>query len=172
MHKIKPELTRPSLNAYHIKVLETPHVVVGAAIATKVVNPVLAIPLAFGSHFVLEKVPHWNPHLNTEKNKYGKVTKKSTRIVALDVTLSLLLGTFIAYQAMPNTALAITILASCFASVLPDVIEGPYFFLGMESEFIKKWIKFQKSLQVDTTILPGLTTQVATIIAAFWWIFN
>lgn len=150
--------------------LETPHVVVGAAIATKIPNPFISIPLAFASHFVLEKVPHWNPHLNTEKKKYGKVTAKSTKIVIADVTLSLLLGGFIAYQVMPNTAHAATILASSFAAALPDIIEGPYFFFDMKSKFIEKWIAFQKSLQVDTDIVPGLLTQVATVIATFWWI--
>lgn len=152
--------------------LETPHVVVGAAIASKVVNPLLAIPLAFGSHFILEKVPHWNPHLNTEKQKYGKPTTTSTKIVIADVVLSLILGSFIASRVLPDTGHAVTILASCFAAVLPDVIEGPYFFLDIKSKFIKKWIKFQKSLQVDTSVVPGLLTQVVTIIAVFWWIFN
>ena len=46
--------------------LETPHVAVGAAIAASIPNPLIAIPLAFASHFALELVPHWNPHLNTE----------------------------------------------------------------------------------------------------------
>jgi hypothetical protein len=35
---------------------------------------------------------------------------------------------------------------------------------------IKSWIAFQKSLQVDATLLPGLITQIITILAAFWWI--
>ncbi len=150
--------------------LETPHVAVGAAIATKVVHPALAIPLAFGSHLLLEKVPHWNPHLNTEVKKYGKVTKNSTLIVAIDATLALLLGGFIAFKA-PSINHSITILAACLASVLPDLIEAPYFFLGFKTKFIKRWIKFQKSLQVDTDVIPGLLTQVITIIAALMWIF-
>ncbi|MFH1971517.1 MAG: hypothetical protein ABIJ05_04005, partial [Patescibacteria group bacterium] len=58
--------------------LETPHIIVGAAIASKITNPLLSIPISFVSHFVLEKVPHWNPHLNSETEKYGKPTKKST----------------------------------------------------------------------------------------------
>ena len=152
--------------------LETPHVVVGAAIATTVVNPALAIPLAFGSHFILEFVPHWNPHLNSEKKKYGKITKQSTLIVAGDVVLALVLGGFIAYRALPDSVLAITILFACFAAVLPDVIEGPYFFLDWKSKFIDRWILFQKSLQVDTTVIPGLATQIITILAAFWWIMR
>ncbi len=151
--------------------LETPHVAVGAAIAMKVVNPALAIPLAFGSHFILEKIPHWNPHLNTETEKYGKPTKKSTVIVIIDVCASLALGFFIASKALPNTSHVATILVASFASVLPDVIEGPYFFLGVKNKFIKKWIVFQKSLQADTSIIPGLLTQAVTIAAALWWIF-
>ena len=100
--------------------LETPHVVVGAAIAYHVPNPLIAIPLAFASHFVLEKVPHWNPHLNTELKKYGKVTSQSTKIVIADVTLSLIAGFYIASLVLPNYAHAATILLACFASVLPD----------------------------------------------------
>ena len=152
--------------------LETPHVIVGAAIATKVVHPALAIPLAFGSHFLLEKIPHWNPHLNTETEKYGKPTRRSTQIVILDTTLALAAGFFIASRALPNTAHAVTILTACFVASLPDIVEGPYFFLNMRHELIKKWIKFQKSIQLDTDIVPGLLTQVITIVAAFWWIFN
>lgn len=152
--------------------LETPHVIVGAAIATKVVNPALAIPLAFASHFVLEQIPHWNPHLNTEKKKYGKPTSQTTWIVVVDVLASLAIGGYIASTALPNTAHATTILLACFASVLPDVIEGPYFFLNMKSKLMMRWINFQKSLQNDTGVIPGLVTQVVTSLAALWWIFG
>jgi len=153
-------------------VLETPHVIVGAAIATKVVHPALAIPLALGSHFLLEKIPHWNPHLNTETEKYGKPTRRSTQIVILDTTLALAAGFFIASRVLPDTAHAVTILAACLAASLPDIVEGPYFFLNMRHELIKKWIKFQKSIQLDADIVPGLLTQIITIVVAFWWIFN
>lgn len=152
--------------------LETPHVIVGAAIATKVVNPALALPLAFASHFILEKVPHWNPHLNTETEKYGHPTRQSTLIVIGDVIASLASGGFIAYRALPDTGLALTILAASFFAVLPDVIEGPHFFLGVRSKIIKRWIAWQKSIQVDAPIALGLSTQVITIIAALFWIFR
>lgn len=150
--------------------LETPHVVVGAAIAYKLVNPALAIPLALGSHFILEKVPHWNPHLNTEKKKYGRVTPRSTKIVLVDVCTSLLLGGTIAYLAYPNISHSATILIAAFIAALPDIVEGPYFFLDMKGKLIERWVAFQKSIQVDADLVPGLITQAATIIAAFWWI--
>ncbi|MBI4153617.1 hypothetical protein HY503_01295 [Candidatus Woesebacteria bacterium] len=144
----------------------------GAAIATKVVHPALAIPLAFASHFILEKVPHWNPHLNTETEKFGAPTRKSTYIVIADVAASLALGGFIASRALPDWGHTASILAACFASVLPDVLEGPYFFFNMRSEIIKRWINFQKSIQVDTSIVPGLLTQVITVASALFWILT
>lgn len=152
--------------------LETPHVAVGAALATKIPNPLLAVPLAFLSHFVLEKVPHWNPHLVTEMKKYGYPTKKSIGIIIVDSSVALVLGLFIAYQAIPDYSRAATILAASFASVLPDLIEFPYFFMKIKNNFLTTWLKFQKSLQVDTTPFWGFITQVSTIIAALLWIKN
>lgn len=150
--------------------LETPHALVGAAIATKIPNPIVALPLAFASHFLLDMVPHWNPHLNTELKKYGKVSKKSTYIVIVDVVLSLVLGTFIATSFASSDTHMLYIFGGAFFGVLPDVVEGPYFFLKWKSKFIQKWLTFQKSIQVDTTLVPGLATQFATIIATFWWV--
>ncbi len=150
--------------------LETPHALVGAAIATKIPDPFVAIPLAFASHFLLDMVPHWNPHLNTEIKNYGSITSNSTVLVALDVLIALILGTFIAINFSANLTHLITILLGAFAAVLPDVVEGPYFFLNWKSKAIKKWLMFQKSIQADTTPLPGLMTQLATIICALWWI--
>lgn len=143
---------------------------VGAAIASKIPNPLIAIPLAFASHFVLERIPHWNPHLNTETKKYGAPTKRSTVIVVIDSTLALTSGLLISASALPNTAHAATILFACFASVLPDVIEAPYFYLKYRVELIKRWIAFQKSLQVDTTPAWGMLTQLVTIAAALLWL--
>lgn len=75
------------------------------------------------------------------------------------------LGVFMASQVLPNTAHFITILLACFAAILPDLIEAPYYFLKQKSEFIeKRWIPFKKSLQNDTDKIPGLATQVITVV--------
>ena len=150
--------------------LETPHALVGAAIATKIPDPLIALPLAFASHFVLDMVPHWNPHLNTELKTHGKVSKTSRNIIIADVVSALAFGTLMATQFATSPTHMVTILLGAFAGVLPDVMEGPYFFLGWKTKFIEKWLAFQKSIQVDTTPFPGLVTQVATIIAAVWWV--
>jgi len=152
--------------------LETPHVVVGSAIGAKIPNPYISLPLAFLSHFVLERVPHWNPHLNTEKEKFGKITKRTTKIVIADATLALALGISIALFYLPDLKRVLTILLAGFLASLPDLVEAPYFFLNKESKIVRKWISFQKSIQVDTSPLLGLATQLLTIVSALLWVFS
>jgi len=151
-------------------VLETPHVVVGAAIATKVVSPALAIPLALASHFVLDKVPHWNPHLFTETQKLGHPAKKSTFVAVADVGLALVIGLFITSRFATQPERAVTILACCLASVLPDIVKWPYYYLKNRWEPLKRWVLFERSLQVNATFWPGMLTQLLIIATGFWWI--
>jgi hypothetical protein len=83
-----------------------------------------------------------------------------------------LIGSLIAYRALPNTALALTILFACFASILPDLAEAPYFFLGIRNRFIKRWIMLQKKLQADSSVAVGILTQAVVIGVGLWWIFG
>ena len=152
--------------------LETPHVIVGAAIATHVVNPALALPLALGSHFILDRIPHWNPHLFTETQKYGQPSQQSTIIVWVDVGLALGLGLFVASRYLDNPTMVVVILASCFASVLPDLVKWPYYFLKKRGGLLEKWVLFERNLQVNATFWPGVFSQVAVVAASFLWIFT
>lgn len=147
--------------------LELPHTLVGATIATKIPYPLISLPLAFFSHFLIDLLPHWNPHLYTETKKSGFPTKTSKLIVVADVIASLIVGGMIAYRALPNTGAAITILLACFAAVVVDVVEGFYFFLGIRSKFLEKLIEFQLRYQSRAPFIPGLLTQIAVVVIAF-----
>lgn len=152
--------------------LEAPHVLIGVAIATKIPHPVLAIPLAFGSHFVLDMLPHWNPHLNTEMKKYGSITKQTKLIIYADAIISLGALAYFSQAALPDMGYAITIAASGIAAITPDLVEAPYFFLKKKNGLLEKWLRFQKSIQTDTGPVLGVLTQVVTVIASLWWILN
>jgi len=151
--------------------LELPHTTIGAMIATKIPNPLISIPLAFLSHIPFDLTPHWNPSLYTETKKYGKPTKKSTQLVIIDTLLSLGVGFFLASRVMPNINHAITIILTCFAAVILDVIEGFYFFLGMRTRFLENLINFQRGYQRRVSIIPGLLIQGLVIILALLVIF-
>ena len=115
--------------------------------------------------------------------RFGKITKISTSIVTLDAFTALFSGLFISSLALPNLNHSATILVACLFGVIPDLIEAPYYFLQgrlgflgtskKENGFIAKvWIPLQKSIQSDVPPFPGLLTQLATTLAAFWWILG
>jgi len=144
--------------------LELPHAVIGATIAAKVGNPFFALPLAFLAHFLLDILPHWNPHIFTEMQSTGKVSKKSVTIIVVDALLALIAGLFMAFQFWPDINRVIIILLGAFVGVLPDLIEAPYFFLHSKNEFLLKLIKFQGKFQWKTSPFVGILTQIIVLL--------
>lgn len=144
--------------------LETPHVALGAAIAVAIPNPLISVPLAFASHFILDMVPHWNPHINTEMKKYGKLTRPTLFIIGVDLILAIALTIFVA-KTNPYIYLA------SFMSILPDIAEGPYFIFGWRNRYLDVVLRFQRSIQASANMFWGLATQILIIIASMYWIF-
>ena len=72
---------------------------------------------------------------------------------------------------VPNTNLAILIIACSFAAVLPDVIKTPYFYLNYKKGLLKKWVNFERSIQVEVPFIPGMITQLIIILISLYWIF-
>ncbi len=152
--------------------LETPHVALGIAVAKTVPNPLISIPLSFAGHFLLDMIPHWNPHLNTEIKKFGKLTNNTLFIIGLDA-LSAILFVYFSYNFFSHDPLlSSSILFSSFASVLPDAIEAPYYLMGIKNKFLNYWIKFQKSIQADANLFWGIVTQVAVLALSAFYIFS
>ncbi len=151
--------------------LETPHVALGIAIAIAVPNPIISIPLAFASHFLLDMTPHWNPHLNTETKKFGRLSNQTLLIIGLDLACASILTLFMAKQVLPDLNLFLNILLSSFASILPDVVEGPYFLFGWKNKYIDIWMKFQKRIQSDANIFWGILTQLLLLVSCYLWVF-
>lgn len=146
---------------------------VGVAIATKFPNPWIAIPMSFASHFLLDKVPHWNPHIYTETQKHGKPSDKSTLIATLDICLAFATGVYFSIQALPDQNLALLILACSLFSVLSDVVKYPYYYFKIRSKLMVWWVHLERSIQVDTKqVWTGVLTQLIIVAASFWWILN
>lgn len=152
--------------------LELPHVLVGAAIGVTVSNPLLALPLSLASHFITDYLPHWNPHINTEIKKYGSITKKSLLILAADSGGALILGSMIAYQKSLSLSQFTIIMACCLLSVLPDVLEIPYYFFKKKIKWMENLIDFQRAHQWNVPALWGILAQVIVAIGMLFIIFS
>lgn len=152
--------------------VEIPHVLVGAAIAVKVGNPALALPLAFASHFVLDLLPHINPSIYARTQAGLPLESRIKKIIFIDSLTALIIGSLIAATFLPNTGKAVIVLLGAFFAVLPDVLEIPYYFLKSRHPLMVKYVLFSRSLQNDVGPIPGTLTQIIVSLAALWWIFS
>ena len=147
--------------------LELPHVVVGATIGILIPNPAISLPLSLASHFITDYVPHWNPHLNTELKKFGRLTNLTMAIIGIDVVLAALVGFYLAGLQLPNSARFLTVVLCGFLGTLPDLVEMPHFFLGIKIPIIEKLINFQRNHQWNVPLPWGLLTQVIVILLSY-----
>jgi len=128
--------------------LETPHALVGMVIAATIPNPWVALPLAFLSHFGVDMLPHWNWEPDARP--------LSLLGIVLDLILLEILVGYLAFQ----SPLKLNLAAGAFLAILPDLVEAPYIFLGLNNRYLKKLMRFQKDIQNRAPILPGLVTQI------------
>jgi hypothetical protein len=99
--------------------MATAHTLVAGAIAAKVGSPMLALPLALTSHFILDSIPHWDFGTNWRKR-----TKTVTGMFAIVDTV---VGFTAAYLMFHTRVPSIVLIPSLILSVLPDWLEAPWY---------------------------------------------
>lgn len=96
------------------------HIITGALVATVVTQPVVAIPLAFLSHFVLDALPHYG---HEHDDRYW-LTSGYTRVLVVDM-LIILTTIFAIWHFRPENWGLMIICG--IAAVLPDALWVPYY---------------------------------------------
>lgn len=140
----------------------TNHAVTGALIATVVTNPVIGLPLALLSHFVLDAFPHFGAHT---------VAKPSSRnfraILTFDALMMLaFLGCVVLAAARTDIASWWIVLAGGFLGALPDVMWFKHYQNDLKGED-KHWDivrKAHKKIQ-QWEVSWGWTVEVIWFIA-------
>ena len=128
--------------------LETPHALVGMVIVVAIPNPLVSLPLAFLSHFAVDMLPHWNWEPNTRP------------LSLLGIILDLILLEIITVYFVTRSPQPLILAAGSFLAILPDLLEAPHIFLGFENRYLQKLLQFQKSIQNNVSVLPGVITQL------------
>jgi hypothetical protein len=95
------------------------HAVAGAVIASVVANPVIAIPLAFASHFVMDAMPHYG-----DRNKSSWLNRNFHYVLVSDFIVTLSFISFTIFKSPPNLFM---IFICAVVAVLPDVLWLPYY---------------------------------------------
>ncbi|PJE57722.1 MAG: hypothetical protein COU82_00430 [Candidatus Portnoybacteria bacterium CG10_big_fil_rev_8_21_14_0_10_38_18] len=121
-----------------------PHILVGAAIGAKTHNLGLIVILGLLSHFIMDKIPHWD-YINSgikdfRKSKNFKALFRDLFKIAVDGMIGLLIVFLIIWQIHQLTDLLFIMLA-IFVSVLPDILLG-LVHLFAPRNFAEKYVKF------------------------------
>lgn len=132
--------------------LTTPHAVAGATIGVLLPNPLLAIPVAVASHFVLDSIPHWQETLAP----YVPTNKTYIRI-PLDIALALILVSLVAHWNYQDHTLIW--LCALFANI-PDLDSLVVIIPRLKTGLIRKFWDWHCKIQRETSSIRGVYTQV------------
>lgn len=155
----------------------TPHLLLGAAIGAKIKNFGWIIVLAFLSHFVLDRIPHWDYGNDTLKKFEKNRSYKSLFVFFLQMILDGLIGLVVVFiliwqKKMIDFNNLSFIATGILASIFPDIILG---FTKLFSKKIPKFSKFYINLHekilhhpkhIKKPTLLGLGTQIIVSIIA------
>ena len=99
------------------------HAVTGATVAAAINRPILALPAALASHFLVDMIPHWNYKVHG-----GVKGRIKVMTVDLFLSLSLLVVLALTVNAQPWIVFAGGILA-----ISPDIMWLEFFLTGRPS---------------------------------------
>jgi uncharacterized protein involved in cysteine biosynthesis len=138
----------------------TAHALAGAALAVKISNPIIGLPIALISHFLLDLVPHWDFGTNWKK--------KTKRLLWLQSTLDVLLGFGLVLWLFSGRVDPVYLWIMVIFAQLPDWLEVPSLFMGFNVPPFS-WIKNLQTTIHNRLQLPwGLATQGIVIILVVW----
>ncbi len=153
----------------------TTHAITGATVATLVpTHPVLGFALGFGSHFVLDSIPHWDYHLSSMKGDkknpmdtdmiLNKDFLKDLIKIGLDGMLGVSLALFLLGTLYHNSFFII--LLGAIAGMMPDALQ--FFYFKWKHEPLISLQKFHIWVHPKTSLhdkpFIGVLSQVVFII--------
>lgn len=147
----------------------TGHALVGASIATQIPNPWISLPLSFLSHFIIDKIPHWD----AMTNKHNKTKRQIYTQTAIDIILGYFL-VIIIFWGIFKVSDPVLVMLSAFTAQLPDFLEAPYLVLNSkafpfyQNYKIQKWIH---DVWFNSRLNPpwGIVTQAAVVALFLFW---
>jgi hypothetical protein len=144
--------------------LVSPHVTTGVALGAIIGNPIVVVPVAIASHFVLDSVPHWQETLAP----YTPTWKTWVRIpIDFVIAAAIML---LAIRLLPQRAPAI-VLGGLFAAS-PDLDVLLILFPEWKKGLLQKHWDWHCAIQRETASLWGLVPQLTVIALGIFTIYH
>jgi hypothetical protein len=144
----------------------TTHILAGAAIATKIKNPFIALTLAFFSNYLLDSLPHSEYSLKNMKEHRWQ----NSAFDFLKVAFDLIFGISIILFFSKNYILS---LAGAFFAILPDGFTF-LFFVFPNNKLLKKHFDLHESAHIfnnkKTSNFWRITAQILVVLVATFFL--
>lgn len=153
--------------------LATSHALAAGIILKTIPDPKIALPLALASHFALDLIPHWDFAYNNNRPSQALTLKNEKNhlqlafYAGLDVIFGFVLTLFL-FRDLNPLLLSTTI----FFAQLPDWIEMPYYFFGLQLKPSIWAKKMQKRIHSRAALPWGLVSQIVVIVPLLWWVIS
>ena len=135
--------------------LVSPHVTAGVALGAMIGNPIMVIPLAIISHFVLDLIPHWQETLAPYKPTWKTYVR-----IPIDLAIGLVI-VLLAVRLQPDQAWSIW-LGAIFASG-PDLDVAIVTFPKLKRGLLERYWDWHCAIQRETSSLWGVLPQLAVV---------
>lgn len=137
--------------------LLTPHAIVGVAIGSQIDKAWMVVPLAIGSHFLLDFLPHWERTIEPED-----LNKKDIFIVLFDIILAIFL-TWLISSSSPKAEL---MWLGALGATVPDGHHLIHVLFGPEklARYTSAHEKYHSD--IDLRFLPGMAFQLLVMFLA------
>lgn len=168
----------------------TTHAITGAAIASTMPNhPIVGFVLGFGSHFLLDSIPHWDYKLGSISEDKENPMNTDIKInktfifdlskIASDGLIGLILSLYIfafVLNSQGNSSLILATFAGAIGGMLPDALQFVYFKFRREPLVsLQKFHMFiHTKVKLNSRPLIGITSQILIIlcVVALTWLLN
>lgn len=145
--------------------LSISHVATGAFIASKVTNPLVAIPLIFASHYLEDWIPHWDVGTGLSSGKRKRKDAVRMELVELVISFAIV---FLFWHA-GSTEFPLYIYLGGLVGIVPDFMEAPRNFWKWEPNWLKPLNNFHALFHHSTpNMVIGLLPQILLLIVIYF----
>lgn len=146
----------------------TAHAIVGTLIAVRFTDPLVSLPLALGTHYLFDLVPHWDSGTNRKE----KSEKKFLTEAIIDGSIAVLVSFLIYHYVFGLNDYFYLYLVVLF-SLLPDIVTMTTRFILKIKNPLWNWNnRLQSKINQRLNLPWGILTQLIVIGAVYVFLFS
>ena len=146
----------------------TAHAIVGTLIAVRFTDPLVSAPLALGTHYLFDLVPHWDSGTNRKQ----KSEKRFLTEAIIDGSISVLVS-FLIYHYIFGLSDYFYLYFVVLFALLPDIVTMLTRFVLKIKNPLWNWNnRLQTKLNKKLQLPWGILTQIIVIGVVYAFLFN